>query len=171
MTKEELTAPAAREPAGGRGGFGPPGSGGPGGGPGGFRMGPPRPGEILPAMLGDRLELTAEQSKQVERPAERGRCPAREDPQRGPEGAAPGDEEPRARRIRTPATGRARRLRAPAARRPRRRRTSAARSPGVSPLHSDGSIIALEIVPRDPAVARSRASTLSAHRGISVGSP
>ena len=29
-------------------------------------MGPPRPGEILPGMLRDRLELTAEQSKQVD---------------------------------------------------------------------------------------------------------
>jgi hypothetical protein len=66
VTKEELTALAAREPAGGRGGFGPPGFGGPGGGPGGFRMGPPRPGEILPTMLRDRLKLTAEQSKQVD---------------------------------------------------------------------------------------------------------
>jgi hypothetical protein len=66
VTKEELTALAAREPAGGWGGFGPPGFGGPGGGPGGFRMGPPRPGEILPVMVRDRLELTAEQSKQVD---------------------------------------------------------------------------------------------------------
>src|SRR6516165_8419343 len=66
VTKQELTALAAREPAGGRGGFGGPGGpggfGGPGG-PGGFRMGPPRPGEVLPAMLRDRLELTAEQSR------------------------------------------------------------------------------------------------------------
>ena len=73
VTKQELTALAAREPAGGRGGFGGPGGpggfGGPGGRrrrPGGFRMGPPRPGEILPAMFRDRLELTAEQSKQVD---------------------------------------------------------------------------------------------------------
>jgi hypothetical protein len=29
-------------------------------------MGPPRPGEILPTMLRDRLKLTAEQSKQVD---------------------------------------------------------------------------------------------------------
>jgi hypothetical protein len=69
VTKQELTALAAREPAGGRGGFGgpggfgPPGFGGPGG-PGGFR--PPRPGEILPAMLRGRLELTPEQIKQVD---------------------------------------------------------------------------------------------------------
>lgn len=70
VTSQELTALAAREPAGGRGGFGGPGGPGgfgpPGGGPGGFRMGPPRPGEILPAMLRDRLELTPEQSKQVD---------------------------------------------------------------------------------------------------------
>jgi EF hand len=72
VTKLELTALAAREPAGGRGGFGgpggfgPPGFGGPGGGPGGFRMGPPRPGEILPPMLRERLQLTREQSRQVD---------------------------------------------------------------------------------------------------------
>src|SRR5262249_38714655 len=65
VTKKELIALAASEPAAGRGGpggFGPPGFGGPGGGPGGPRMGPPRPGEILPAMLPDRPALTAEQS-------------------------------------------------------------------------------------------------------------
>jgi hypothetical protein len=66
VTKQELTALAASEPAGGRGGFGPPGLGGPGGGSGGPRMSPPRPGEILPAMLRDRLELTPEQSQQVD---------------------------------------------------------------------------------------------------------
>ncbi len=55
VTRKELTAMAAREPGGGRGGFGP-------GGPGG----PPRPGEVLPSFLRDRLELTTEQSKQVE---------------------------------------------------------------------------------------------------------
>jgi len=61
VTRQELRALAAREPAGGRGGFGPPG------GPGGFGMGgPPRPGQILPPMLRDRLELTEEQSKQVD---------------------------------------------------------------------------------------------------------
>ncbi len=66
VTKQELTALAASEPAAGRGGpggFGPPGFGGPGGGP---RMGPPRPGQILPAMLRDRLQLTPEQSQQVD---------------------------------------------------------------------------------------------------------
>ena len=55
VTRKDLTAMAAREPAGGRGGFGP-------GGPGG----PPRPGEVLPSFLRDRLELTPEQSKQLE---------------------------------------------------------------------------------------------------------
>jgi hypothetical protein len=69
VTKEELTALAAREPAGGgnRGG-GPPGFGPPDGGPGGPRMGggpPPRPGEVLPSMLQQRLNLTAAQTKQV----------------------------------------------------------------------------------------------------------
>jgi hypothetical protein len=65
VTKEELTALAASEPAAGRGGFGPGGFGGPGG-PGGPRMGPPRPGEVLPAMLRERLQLTPEQSQQVD---------------------------------------------------------------------------------------------------------
>src|SRR4051812_6072795 len=56
VTKDELTALAAREQVndrGGPGGFGgpggPPGGGPPGGGRGGFRPG--RPGEVLPAML------------------------------------------------------------------------------------------------------------------------
>ena len=67
VTKEELTALAAKEQisnrGGGPGGFGPPG----GGGPGGPRMmgGMPRPGEILPGMLRQRLNLTAAQEKQV----------------------------------------------------------------------------------------------------------
>jgi hypothetical protein len=76
VTKEELTALAARmaadEPQGGgrRGGFGPPG--GPGGfGPPGGRGGrgfggPPQPGQILPPFLQDRLNLTAEQKEQLE---------------------------------------------------------------------------------------------------------
>jgi EF hand len=66
VTKEELTALAAREQStirGGGPGFGPPG-GGPGGPPMGMG-GPPRPGEILPAMLRQRLNLTAKQQKQV----------------------------------------------------------------------------------------------------------
>lgn len=61
VTRKELTALAARESAASRRGFGPGGSGGPGG-PGG----PPRPGEVLPSFLRNRLELTPEQSKQVE---------------------------------------------------------------------------------------------------------
>ena len=68
VTKAELTALAGREQlsnsGGGPGGFGPPG----GGGPGGPRMGmggPPRPGEILPAMLRQRLNLNAKQEKQL----------------------------------------------------------------------------------------------------------
>ena len=50
VTRVELTALAAKDAAsfGRPGGFGPPG--GPGG-PGGPMMGPPRPGEILPAFL------------------------------------------------------------------------------------------------------------------------
>jgi EF hand len=65
LTKEELTAFAAKEQtksrAGGPGGFGPGG-----GGPGGPGMGRPQPGEILPRFLRDRLELSAEQEKQIQ---------------------------------------------------------------------------------------------------------
>jgi hypothetical protein len=64
VTKEELTALAAREPIPGRGG--PPGFGPPGGGPGGFMMGPPRPGEVLPPMFRQALRLTPEQREQVD---------------------------------------------------------------------------------------------------------
>jgi hypothetical protein len=84
VTKNELTALATKEapkarggrpgfgsPGGGPPGFGPPGGGPPGfgppdGGPAGFMMRPPRPGEVLPAMLQQRLGLTAEQKKQVD---------------------------------------------------------------------------------------------------------
>lgn len=49
---------------GGRGGFGGPGGGAPGGGgPGGFR--PPQPGQILPAPVQERLNLTDDQKKQL----------------------------------------------------------------------------------------------------------
>ncbi|HEV3262804.1 MAG TPA: PQQ-binding-like beta-propeller repeat protein, partial [Gemmataceae bacterium] len=48
----------------GAGGRGPGGFGGPGGG--GFG-GPPRPGQILPSSLQERLELTADQKKQLEK--------------------------------------------------------------------------------------------------------
>jgi len=64
VTKEELVALEAKEQTtnrGGRPGFGGP----PGGGPGGFMMGQPRPGEILPQMLQQRLRLTSEQKKQL----------------------------------------------------------------------------------------------------------
>ena len=65
VTKEELTALAAKEQFSNRGG-GPGGFGPPGGGPGGPRMGGmPRPGEILPAMIRQRLNLTKRQEKQV----------------------------------------------------------------------------------------------------------
>lgn len=67
VTRQELAALASREPAGNRGGFGGPGGfGPPPGGPGGFGMGPPRPGEVLPSMLRNRLQLTPEQSQQVD---------------------------------------------------------------------------------------------------------
>jgi EF hand len=69
VTKEELAALATKEQSSGRGGppgFGPPGFPPPGGGPGGFRMAPPRPGEILPRMLQQRLQLTPEQTTQLE---------------------------------------------------------------------------------------------------------
>jgi hypothetical protein len=69
VTKAELSALAAREQisnrGGGPGGFDPLRAGP--GGPGGPRMmgGMPRPGEILPGMLRQRLNLTASQEKQV----------------------------------------------------------------------------------------------------------
>jgi EF hand len=84
VTKEELTAFAAKEQTksrgglrgggpggfgpdgGGPGGDGPPGFGPPGGGPGGRGMGRPQPGEILPRFLRDRLELSAQQEKQIQ---------------------------------------------------------------------------------------------------------
>ena len=80
VTKEELEALAKKldaegDEGRGKGGFGGPerrGKGGPGG-PGGFGgpggMGafrPPQPGQILPPFLADRLELTADQKKDVE---------------------------------------------------------------------------------------------------------
>ncbi|HWE95280.1 MAG TPA: hypothetical protein VG269_15040 [Tepidisphaeraceae bacterium] len=87
VTKEELIALAAKLEAdaprgnGGRGPGGPGGPGGPdddgpggpddrgpGGGPGGagrFR-GPPRPGQVLPTFLRERLNLSADQAKQID---------------------------------------------------------------------------------------------------------
>jgi hypothetical protein len=63
VTREELTALAAREAVSDRGRGGPGGFGGPpGGGPGG----PMRPGEILPGMFQQRLKLSAEQKSQVD---------------------------------------------------------------------------------------------------------
>jgi EF hand len=82
VTKAELMALAAEMdkedgqdgPRGGPGGRGPGGPGGPGdrgpggpGGPGGRGPGgPPQPGQILPSFLQERLNLTAEQKKQLE---------------------------------------------------------------------------------------------------------
>lgn len=76
VTRDELTALAgkleAEVPAGGRGGPGGPPDGfdrGPGG-PGGFgrggRGGPPQPGQVLPPMLQDALNLSADQRKQID---------------------------------------------------------------------------------------------------------
>ena len=68
VTKEELTALAAQEPSsdrgGGPGGFGP-GGGPPPGGPGGPMMGF-RPGEVLPPMLQQRMNLSASQKTQLD---------------------------------------------------------------------------------------------------------
>jgi hypothetical protein len=64
----ERGGPGGRGPGGpgGPGGRGPGGPGGPGGrGPGGFG-GPPQPGQIMPPFLQERLNLTAEQKKQLE---------------------------------------------------------------------------------------------------------
>ena len=68
VTKAELTALAAKDAAsfGGPGGFGPPGGPGGFGPPGVPMMGPPRPGEILPAFMQRALDLTAEQKAQLE---------------------------------------------------------------------------------------------------------
>jgi EF hand len=67
VTREELTALAAREAVSDRGRGGPGGFGGPpGGGPGGPMMAPMRPGEILPGMFQQRLRLSAEQKSQVD---------------------------------------------------------------------------------------------------------
>jgi EF hand len=67
VTKAELASMAKKEESSSRGrtfGFGPPG-GPPGGGPGGFMMMPPRPGEILPPMVQQRLRLSAEQKAEL----------------------------------------------------------------------------------------------------------
>jgi hypothetical protein len=63
VTKEELASLALKEQSKNRGrsfGFGPPG-----GGPGGFMMMPPRPGEILPPMVQERLGLSAVQRAEI----------------------------------------------------------------------------------------------------------
>jgi hypothetical protein len=62
VTKAELISLEAKEKGNDRGGrgFGPPG------GPGGPMMGPPRPGEVLPRMVQQRLNLTAEQKGQLD---------------------------------------------------------------------------------------------------------
>jgi hypothetical protein len=65
VTRGELTALAAREMVnqrGGRGGFGPPGFGP----PGGPMMGMPRPGDVLPPMVRQRLRLSEEQKEQID---------------------------------------------------------------------------------------------------------
>ena len=64
VTREELTALAVRESARDRSG-GPPGGGPPRGGPRGPMMGF-RPGEILPPMVQQRLNLSAEQKTQLD---------------------------------------------------------------------------------------------------------
>ncbi len=60
VTRDELTALATREAANDRQSPSRGGPGGPGMGP------PPRPGEILPAMLQQRLGLSSEQKTQIE---------------------------------------------------------------------------------------------------------
>jgi hypothetical protein len=72
VTREELEALAAELEAeggqdgerGGPGGFGKKGGKGGKGGPGGFG-GPPRPGQVLPVFIQERLNLSAEQKKQL----------------------------------------------------------------------------------------------------------
>jgi len=67
VTKEQITAFFTKEAAAGAQGPGGPG-GPPGGGPGGpgGRMGPPKPGVILPPQLQDELKMTDAQKKQLE---------------------------------------------------------------------------------------------------------
>jgi hypothetical protein len=74
VTREELTALAAKLDAewgqdkgfGGPGGKGPGGLGGPGGkGFGGFGL-PPAPGQVLPLFIRDQLNLSADQKRQIE---------------------------------------------------------------------------------------------------------
>ena len=66
VTQSELNVLMVRERASARGKSGR--FGGPGGGPGfgGPGFGPPRPGQILPPILRQRLALTADQEKQVD---------------------------------------------------------------------------------------------------------
>lgn len=67
VTKGELEAIEAKEQTNTRNSFG--GPGGPMGGPGGFggpMGGRPKPGEVLPAMLRNRLKLTADQQVQLD---------------------------------------------------------------------------------------------------------
>jgi hypothetical protein len=83
VTREELVALLAQEAQTGRGQRGPGGAGGPpggnrgpggqgpggpgGGGPGGRGFGgPPQPGQILPPFVREGLELTADQTKQLD---------------------------------------------------------------------------------------------------------
>ncbi len=64
VTKGELDALEAKEQANTRQAFGSPG--GPGGGMGGPMGGPPGPGEVLPEMFRNRLNLTADQQSQLD---------------------------------------------------------------------------------------------------------
>ena len=67
VTKDELTALATKEQGDDRRGPGGPGGfGGPGGPRGGPMMGRPRPGEVLPMMARRQLELTADQTAQLD---------------------------------------------------------------------------------------------------------
>jgi hypothetical protein len=67
VTKEELEALYIKEGAGGqnRPPGGPGGPGGRGGGRGGFGP-PPQPGQVIPRFMQDRLNLTADQKKQID---------------------------------------------------------------------------------------------------------
>jgi hypothetical protein len=67
LTKDELQALASKEqPPATERGRGGPGFGPPQGGPGGPIIGLPHPGEILPAPLRQRLDLSEEQVKQID---------------------------------------------------------------------------------------------------------
>jgi hypothetical protein len=66
VTKEELEALYAKEGAAMQQGRGPGGPGGLGGGRGGRGFGPPQSGQVVPAFMMDRMNLTGEQRTKLQ---------------------------------------------------------------------------------------------------------